>query len=146
MYKDDLALNNLHWLICHKTKPNQTLGNCFKSTDYDWCHCDLYFLSRSWYFSCFSPFSAFTPRSAGREKRIKGKIFFLLIINTKYVLLVGIVWSVYISKYHIILLFWFSRTDSGLRIYHLVVWSNFNLLHNSQFSYPVVPSLILILR
>ena len=24
MYKDDLALNNLQWLICHKTKPNQT--------------------------------------------------------------------------------------------------------------------------
>ena len=20
----DLALNNLHWLMCHKTKPNQT--------------------------------------------------------------------------------------------------------------------------
>ena len=25
MYKLDLALNNLQWLICHKTKPNQTL-------------------------------------------------------------------------------------------------------------------------
>ena len=24
MYKDDLALNNLQWLICHKTKPNLT--------------------------------------------------------------------------------------------------------------------------
>ena len=23
MYKEDLALNNLHGLICHKTKPNQ---------------------------------------------------------------------------------------------------------------------------
>ena len=23
MYEKDLALNNLHWLICHKTKPNQ---------------------------------------------------------------------------------------------------------------------------
>ena len=22
MYKEDLALNNLHWLICHKTQPN----------------------------------------------------------------------------------------------------------------------------
>ena len=22
MYKEDLALNILHWLICHKTKPN----------------------------------------------------------------------------------------------------------------------------
>ena len=24
MNKEDLALNNLQWLICHKTKPNQT--------------------------------------------------------------------------------------------------------------------------
>ena len=24
MYKEDLILNNLQWLICHKTKPNQT--------------------------------------------------------------------------------------------------------------------------
>ena len=24
MYKKHLALNNLQWLICHKTKPNQT--------------------------------------------------------------------------------------------------------------------------
>ena len=23
MYKEDLALNNLQWLICHKTQPNQ---------------------------------------------------------------------------------------------------------------------------
>ena len=24
MYKQDLALNNLQWLICHETQPNQT--------------------------------------------------------------------------------------------------------------------------
>ena len=24
MYKEDLALNNQQWLICHKTQPNQT--------------------------------------------------------------------------------------------------------------------------
>ena len=23
MHKEDLVLNNLQWLICHKTKPNQ---------------------------------------------------------------------------------------------------------------------------
>ena len=23
MYKEDLALNNLQWLICHKTQPKQ---------------------------------------------------------------------------------------------------------------------------
>ena len=25
MDKDDLALNNLQWLICHKTQPNQII-------------------------------------------------------------------------------------------------------------------------
>ena len=25
MYKEDLALTNLKWLICHKSKPNQIL-------------------------------------------------------------------------------------------------------------------------
>ena len=25
MYKDDLVLNNLQWLICHKIQPNQIL-------------------------------------------------------------------------------------------------------------------------
>ena len=25
MYEEDLALNNLQWLICHKTQPNQIL-------------------------------------------------------------------------------------------------------------------------
>ena len=25
MYKEDLALDNLQWLICHKTKPNQII-------------------------------------------------------------------------------------------------------------------------
>ena len=25
MYKQDLALNNLRWLICHKTQPNHDL-------------------------------------------------------------------------------------------------------------------------
>ena len=27
MYIEDLALNNLQWLICYKTKPNQTKPN-----------------------------------------------------------------------------------------------------------------------
>ena len=28
MYEEDLALNNLQWLICHKTQPNQILHIC----------------------------------------------------------------------------------------------------------------------
>ena len=27
MYRQDLALNNLQWLICHKNQPNQTKQN-----------------------------------------------------------------------------------------------------------------------
>ena len=27
MYKKDLVVNNLQWLKCHKTKPNQTKPN-----------------------------------------------------------------------------------------------------------------------
>ena len=30
MSKKDLALNNLKWLVCHKTKPNQTKLNASK--------------------------------------------------------------------------------------------------------------------
>ena len=26
MYKENLALNNLQWLICHKTQPNKTIS------------------------------------------------------------------------------------------------------------------------
>ena len=25
IYKEDLALNNLQWLMCHKTQPNQII-------------------------------------------------------------------------------------------------------------------------
>ena len=25
VFKNDLALNNLQWLICHETQPNQTI-------------------------------------------------------------------------------------------------------------------------
>ena len=32
MYKEDLALNNLQWLICHKTQPNQTKCNVTKKS------------------------------------------------------------------------------------------------------------------
>ena len=36
MYEEDLALNNLQWLICHKTKLAQSAGvvectNCFSA-------------------------------------------------------------------------------------------------------------------
>ena len=31
MYKEDLELNNLQWLMCHETQPNQNLSWLFLS-------------------------------------------------------------------------------------------------------------------
>ena len=52
---------------------------------------------------------------------------FFLLINCRFGLLR---WCICISKSQRILCISFSRTDSGLWIPHLVVWLNFNLLHN----------------
>ena len=59
--------------------------------------------------------------------------YFLLLIIIRSGRLVEIRWSVCISKSHRSLCVSFSRIDSGLCIYHLFVWSNFNFLHDSQW-------------
>ena len=48
-------------------------------------------------------------------------------------LLAEIRWSVCISKSQKILCVLFSRTESGLWIYNLLIWSNFNFLYNSRW-------------
>ena len=58
-------------------------------------------------------------------------LFLLIIIKSG--LLAGIRWSVCISKSHRSLCESFSRTGAGLCIYHLLVWSNWNFLHISQW-------------
>ena len=58
--------------------------------------------------------------------------FFLLII-VRSGLLAEIRWSVCMSKSHWSLCVSFSRTGAWLRIYHLLVWSNLNFLHISQW-------------
>ena len=58
-------------------------------------------------------------------------VFFFLLIITSSGLLTGISWYVCISKSQRIVCVSFSRIDYGLCKYDLVVWSNFNLLHNS---------------
>ena len=68
-------------------------------------------------------------------------LFFLLVI-TRSDRLAEIRSSVYISKSQRSLCISFSRIDSGLCIYHLFIWPNFNFLHNAH---PVVSSLILFL-
>ena len=65
---------------------------------------------------------------------------FLLTI-TRSGRLAEIRWSVYISKsQRILCVVSFSRTESGLWIYHLLVWSNLNFLHNSQGDHLPHPS------
>ena len=59
-------------------------------------------------------------------------VFCFLLTITKSGRLAEIRWFVCISKSQIILCISFSWTDSGLCIYHLFLWSNFNFLHNSQ--------------
>ena len=58
--------------------------------------------------------------------------FFLLII-VRSGCQAEIWWSVCTSRSQRILWVTFSLTDSGLCIYHLFVWSNFNFLYNSQW-------------
>ncbi len=48
-------------------------------------------------------------------------------------LLTEIRWSVCMSKSHRSLCVSFSRTDADLCMYHLLIWSNLNFLHISQW-------------
>ena len=89
-------------------------------------------LARSKYLSLFTFSLIFILWSAEIAKFTIWQILCLLLIITRSSLLAQIRWSVCISKYQRIVCIAFSRMDSGLSIYHLVVWSNFNLLHNSQ--------------
>ena len=59
--------------------------------------------------------------------------FFLLLIIIRSGYLAEIRWSVCMSKFHRILCVSFSRIGAGLCIYHLLVWSNLNFLHISQW-------------
>ena len=57
----------------------------------------------------------------------------LLLIIIKSGLLAGIWWSVCILKSHRSLCLAFSWTSTVLCIYHMLVWSNLNFLHISQW-------------
>ena len=68
-----------------------------------------------------------------------------LLISTRSGLLATIKWSVYISNFQRILRLSFSLAESGLFIYYLIVlWTKFNLLHNSQWiTFPTLSCLVL---
>ena len=78
----------------------------------------------------FSHFS-FIQWSAGRANSTILQIFFFLLIIFRFGLLAEIWRSVCMSKSHRSLCVSFSRTDAGLCIHHLFVWSNLNFLHIS---------------
>ena len=93
------------------------------------------------YFSFFSLSFNFTLWSAGTAKSIFLQVLFIIIRSSR---LAEIRWSVCMSKSQRSLCVSFSRTDFGLCIYHLFVWSNLNFLHNSQwFSLPTQSYLFL---
>ena len=95
-------------------------------------------LERSLYLSLFLlSFSFNVVNRNGNVHNLAGSFlsfcFLLLLTITRSGRLAKIQWSVCISKSQRILCVSFSRTDSGLCIYHLFVWSNLNFLHNSQW-------------
>ena len=95
-------------------------------------------VARTRYSSLFSISFDFTPWSARTAipwLGTQGSLFFFFFFFFFFWpgRLAEIRWSDYISKSHKILCVSFSRMNSGLGIYHLLVWSNLNLLHNSQW-------------
>ena len=84
--------------------------------------------------SFFSVSFSFILWSAGTAKSTILQFFPLfLLITIRSVLLAEIRWSVSMLKFNRSLYVLFSRTGAGLCIYHLLVWSNLNFLHISQW-------------
>ena len=86
-------------------------------------------LARSRYLSFFALSLWFILWSAGTSN----SLFYLLII-IRSGLLAGIRWSVCMLKSHRSICEGFSWTGDWLCIYHLLVWSNLNSLHISQWT------------
>ena len=91
--------------------------------------------ARSRHLSFFSHSFRFILWSAGTAKSTILQIifFFLLLIIIRSGLLAEIRGSVCMLESHRSLCVSFSRTGTGLHIYHLLVWSNLNFLHISQW-------------
>ena len=99
-------------------------------------------LLRSRYFVLFSLSFSFTLLSARTAKSAGSLFFFFLLTITKSGYLGEIKWFVCISKSQMGISF--SRTDSGLCIYNLFIWSNLNFLHNSQWiAFPILLHVVL---
>ena len=101
----------------------------------------LSYLLQFQYLSYFSHSFSFILWSAGTVKSTILQVlsffffffFFFLLVIIKSDLLAGIRWSVCMLKSRRSLCVAFSRTGAVLCIYHLLVWSNLNFLHISQW-------------
>ena len=94
---------------------------------------------------CLVSFSLiFTLWSAGTAKSTIWQVLFFSLNITRFGRPTGIRWSVCISKSKKILRVSFSRTDSSLCMYYLLVLSNFNLLYTSKWiTFPTLSCLVL---
>ena len=90
-------------------------------------------LAMSQYLLIFSLSLIFTQWSARMANSTPWQVLFSSLIFIWSGVLAGIKWSARISKSQQILCISFSRIDSALYIYHLVEWSDFNILYNSQW-------------
>ena len=91
-------------------------------------------LARSVYlFFLFTFFQFYSVVNRDSEVDNFTNSFFFLLIIIRSGLLAEIRWSVCMSKSHRSLCVSFSRTSARLWIYHLLVWSNLNFLHISQW-------------
>ena len=91
-------------------------------------------LARSRFLSFFLHSFSFIQSSAETVKSsILQILFFFSLIIIRSSLLAEIRWSVCMSKSYRSLCVSFSRTGDGLCIHHLLVWSNLNFLHISQW-------------
>ena len=85
-------------------------------------------LARSRYLSFFHILWVLFCGQPEQQSRQFCKFSFFMLIIIRSGLLAEIRWSVCMSKSHMSLCVSFSRTGAGLCIYHLLVWSNLNLL------------------
>ena len=90
------------------------------------------------------PFIQFYYQPEQQSPQFCEFFFFLLLIIIRSGRLAEIRWSVCTSKSQRSLCVSFSKTDAGLGIYHLFIWSNLNFLHKSKWiTLPTLSCLVL---
>ena len=96
-------------------------------------HSFFNFVARLRYLCFFSHSFSFILWSARTATLTVLQILFFWLIIIRSGLLAEIRWFICMTKSYRSLCVSFSRTDAGLCIYHLFVWSNYNFLHISQW-------------